>query len=507
MSLAYKLWRIGSVLDEDDVFQLMNENNKIPSDPQYLRVDFLIENNTVKDVQVNQKAVSKDRLFLTPKLGSSGKGIYYLYPNISLQKSVPAEKTFLLRNTLATIICSFANEANKKSAHLVLDAFGRVEKLCASYKKGDYVFYITINGQTLWECMPEVWEDWVQCPFIETDSLSQGWDVFTNESCTVGYQPDVKIFSYDNYHDALKYRLTKNYAFSAESARNIRFGWMFAMQNLFFKYNDLEYCVMPNMVIFDKVKYKRILLKYKEFHDYEKNRVNELFNLSNQEKKIEKELKKKEVNRDMQKVNDLSVRREGIQENKKNLYIGDIGFIKGINDDIDNLGDLSCGLVLNYYFFDLDRKSKSFRVKGSLEDVLPSRVQCVFRALTSNRITDAIIYYFTKTNDLVELKNYFSREEMHFLFSKRYDERKGFIKKYSNTILKERIYLARLLLADEQISMDSLLERFEYHREKDYAGKKRVKDGIKDWLQYPRKYRESEDRIIIFLKKLNKLRE
>ncbi len=502
MSLAYKLWRIGSALNEEDVFELMNENSKIPDDPRYLMVDFIIQDESVIDVQIKEKGISKDKLFMTPKLGGAGTGIYYLYPNIILQKNIPSEKIFLLKNTLFNIVCVFANEPNKKLADLVINHFERVEELCSSHEKGDYVFCITINGKTFWECMPEVWENWVKCPFVENKSLCEGRDIFTNESCRVGYQPDVKIFSYDNYHDTLKYRLTKNYAFSAQSARNIRFGWMFVWENLFFWYKGQSYCLLPNLINFSPSVYKEILMKYKQLNKKERGRNATISDLKKQEDAIKKKLKKEKntKKKDALRIEELE---KSLEEKSAALLTLDVGLIIKSHDELDSLLEYRNMMTLDYYFFDRNLTNKSFQIKGALEEILPSQISRVVNALREHKIDENITYSPKERSGFVSLKHYFSRKEIEIVYTKGFSGRNDF----SNTILKERIYLARLLLTDEQISIDNLMERFEYHREKDYEGHKRVHDGIKDWLQYSGIYRESEERILTFLKQLNKIKE
>ena len=134
---------------------------------------------------------------------------------------------------------------------------------------------------------------------------------------------------------------------------------------------------------------------------------------------------------------------------------------------------------------------------------MPSQISRMVNAFREYKIDENITYSPKERNGFVSLKHFFSRKEIEIFYTKGFSGRNDF----ANTILKERIYLARLLLADEQISMDNLLKRFEYHREKNYEGKKRIQEGVKDWIQYSKKYREGENRVITFLKMLNKIKE
>ena len=501
MSLAYKLWRIGSVLNKDDVHELMNENHKIPDDPQYLMVDFKIKNNQIREITVKKNAVSKKVLLITQKIGGTSNA-YYLYPNIIIKNDIPCEKLKNLQNTIKESICFFANKLHREIAEAILRQMDNVKAKLAQVQKGTYVFLFSINGKTFYECMPEVWDNWVMCPFIKNDNLEQGQDVFTNKEGMVGYHPDVKVFSYDNYHDSLKHRLNKNYGLSAESARNIRFGWMFAMANLFFRYKGQEYCIIPNMINFTSDTYKEILKKYKELNCDDRGRDVRISELTKQEKAIRKKLEKtKGVEK--KDVKNIEVLKSELQEKENELLLSDVGFFKKSEKELDHMSEYRNVLMLDYYFFALDRKNKSFQIKGVLEDILPSRISQVVEKLRENKIDENITYSPRERNGFISLKHYFSRKEIEIFYTKGFSGRKDF----ANTVLKERIYLARLFLLDEKITMDNLLARFEHHREMDYNGKKRVHDGVKDWIQYSRKYRKAEDRIIAFLNALNIIKE
>ena len=99
----------------------------------------------------------------------------------------------------------------------------------------------------------------------------------------------------------------------------------------------------------------------------------------------------------------------------------------------------------------------------------------------------------------IYLQNYFNRDELYFIMTRSKQNN-------INRIIQERLSLAQLLLSDNVMTMDNLLAKFEFHREYDYAHKKRIKDGIKEWISYPGKYVADENKIIFFFQKLNKLK-
>ncbi len=106
---------------------------------------------------------------------------------------------------------------------------------------------------------PEVWANWYKSPVAPLKEESQGYDVFTNKETIVGYRPEFKIFSYDQYHDSLNYRIRENLPLSLESARNIKFAWSYILEKLVFFYKGLEYIIIPNMLYDDKEAYRKIL--------------------------------------------------------------------------------------------------------------------------------------------------------------------------------------------------------------------------------------------------------
>jgi len=174
--------------------------------------------------------------------------------------------------------------------------------------------------------------------------------------------------------------------------------------------------------------------------------------------------------------------------------------IKEFNENISILGDLKNSITLDFIFTKINRTDKSFELKGSIEDIVPSRLSNLVKVMNDYRIDDNIKLK-NKKKEIIYLKDYFFRDYLYFYLSHS-------LKGHENSIFKEQIYLAKLLLTDEKIKMDDLLKRFEFNREFDYEHKKRVnKEGVKEWIEFSNNFVSKENEIFNFFKKLNKIQE
>jgi len=307
MSFAYKLWKIGRTLTENEIMNSVYDKAEMAEgeEPQFVNIDFQVLNNEVKDIFYSKNSNKKEKIFLTKKIGGAGDGIYYLYPNLNIRKENLKKKIIQLVNTLKSSIRVYANEQNQKIAELIFLKFYEIKKyieraevelelihlkkqyeelnesliheedgataqkteekiknfekklakitekctkliekrkiwdrlllkLCQNlvvFPKGNYWLWFSINGKTFYEKMPEVWSNWYENPVFTRDNLKIGYDAFTNKETEVGYKPEVKVFSYDQYHKSMEYRLNENLPLSLESARNIKFAWMYILNN------------------------------------------------------------------------------------------------------------------------------------------------------------------------------------------------------------------------------------------------------------------------------------
>lgn len=135
-----------------------------------------------------------------------------------------------------------------------------------------------------------------------------GYDALTNTEGEIGYKPDIKVFSYDNYHDSLKYRIDDNLPLSLESAKKIKFAWMYILENLVFYYKGLEYIILPNLLNDNNVMLKKIIDRLRRANNKTNSKVSSIKKLEAQEKKLINDLKKFK-----NKVNILNRRRDELK--------------------------------------------------------------------------------------------------------------------------------------------------------------------------------------------------
>ncbi|MBN1798041.1 MAG: hypothetical protein JW822_05675 [Spirochaetales bacterium] len=560
MSLAYKLWEIGSVLTKDDIKNALQEQIDFTNDiePIYLNIDFNFDNDKYKSMDLSYDAIPKDKLFISSKIGGTSNA-YYLYPNIIVKNSKPIERLGLLENTLEYGTIQFCNENSTKLIKTILSQITKLKEhsqrsdlevnsknletmLCkknyknekekrsiqkeinndkkelgkllnkfkgnwsekllkfltpiAKLSKNSYIVWFSINGKTFYEIMPEVFDNWFNDPFIKDDEIKSGFDVFSNNETKIGYKPDVKVFSYDQYHKSLKYRIIENLPLSLESAKNIKFAWMYILENLVFYYKGLEYIIIPNLLYDDDIIYKTILERLKNANINSKNKRDILRELRKEEdqlkKKIEKLQKKKQ--KDIQSEKKL----EEIEEKRNKI---DLGVIREFQEQLLTLDEHLNSVAIDYIFTSINRTNLSFEIKGSIEDVIPSQISKVVTEMHNNKIDD-LVRFGKRDMEKTLLQDYFNRDELYFVLNRSKENN-------SNKILEERLYLAKLLLTDMKIKFDDLLKRIEFNRLYKYDKKKRVddKDRIQEWIKYSSTFISKENNLINFLKKLNKIKE
>ncbi len=513
MSLSYKLWKIGKVLSEEDIKAVIKLDPSTEEEPGYINLDFNIRDYRIISLELKKEAVSRDRMFFTKKMGGSGTGIYYLYPNLELKlkaKERAKDKLAQLVNTIKNSVMPYSNDKNQKLAELITDFFDNnadYETLSRlkEIRNGYYWFWISVNGKTFPEIMPEVWANWYKSPVVPLKEASQGYDVFTNKETIVGYRPEFKIFSYDQYHDSLNYRIRENLPLSLESARNIKFAWSYILEKLVFFYKGLEYIIIPNMLYDDKEAYRKILKRLVRANKATKRKPGRLDVLRKEEKQLKKELsklereQKRKKSKDMEKEKLISHIDKKHRETMTQIYNEDTGFISEFKEQADYLEELKNSVTLDFIFTSINRTNLSFELKGAIEDVIPSRLSMVVDAMRKFGIEDNITLS-SKKRDKIYLQDFFNRDELYFVLSKSQNQNK-------NRILQERLHLARLLLTDETITRDDILSRFEFNREYDYEHKKRIKDGVKDWIDFPQSYTHKEKRMMEFFCEIKKLKE
>jgi len=326
-------------------------------------------------------------MFFSKRIGGAGGGIYYLYPNLQLKlkekESINSKFSQLLYTLKNSILC-FANEENQKISQIIFDFLNdnpdhAAIKSLEEIKGGVYWFWLSINGRSFPEMMPEIWTNWYNSPVTKLDEAGHGYDAFTNKQTLVGYRPEVKIFSYDQYHDSLNFRVKENLPLSLESARNIKFAWIYILDKLVFFHKGLEYIIVPNLLSNDSDAYQKILKRLVLANQATLNKPIRLNALRNQEKALKKDLDKlNKKNGKKKKDTELVVKFAQVDKEHKAIMEEiaevDTGFIREFNAQADHLGDLKNAVTLDFIFTAINRTNLSFEVKGSIEDVIPSRL-------------------------------------------------------------------------------------------------------------------------------------
>ncbi|MEA1883598.1 MAG: TM1802 family CRISPR-associated protein, partial [Thermotogota bacterium] len=366
-------------------------------------------------------------------------------------------------------------------------------------ESGNYWIWLSINGKTFYELMPEVRSNWYKNPVSagDSDNLQKGYDSFTNSETEIGYKPDVKVFSYDQYHDSMEYRLNENLPLSLESAKNIKFAWMYILNNLVFYYKGLEYVLIPNLIVDNIDLYKTVLNRFRRANKNSNTKKSTLEQFNAREKRLEKDIKKLKTTNN-ENLNELIQQREETLSKIKEL---DTGMIREFDEQLNEVGDIKNSITIDYIFTSINRTNLSFEIKGSIEDVIPSQVRNVVAEMAKpGHIISDLVKLGKRDRSETLLQDFFNREELSFVLNRSQ-------KNNANKILQERLYLARLLLTDTKIEIDQLLQRFETNRLLGYDKKKRLtRDGTYEWIEFPKSFTTNEDNIYNFFKRLGKIK-
>lgn len=509
MSLVYKLWKIGSVLKEDDIKAAVREEFKYDDkeEPDYIHIAFDVKENIT--ITLTEEAPGEnEEFFLSKKIGGTSNA-YYLYPNITVLNDKPINKLGLLENTLKYCTFHFCNPDHKLIIEKILNELNDLKKQIkkcdnpklspvldkiAQKKKANYFIWFSINGKNFYERMPEVWDNWYRKPVEKNKNSKPGFDVFTNEETEVGYKTDFKVYSYDQYHDSLKHRLHDNLPLSLESARNIKFAWMYILENLVFYYKGLEYIIIPNLLLNDDNMYKYILERLKEANKKTGLKLPVIKKMKTQEEKLKSKLNKVKNNEKLQIEQQIAT----LEENIASI---DLGLFRELNEQMQTIEnqDYLNAVTLDYIFTSINRTNLSFEIKGSIEDVIPSRMRTVVEQMREHKIEDNVKLGKRDTGKTY-LQDFFNRKELYFAVNRT-------SKNNSNSIFEERLYLAKLLLSDVKIKLDDLLKRFEFNRLYNYGHTKRLtKEHNQEWIEFPHSFIEKESAVLDFLTNLDKIK-
>jgi len=460
MSIAEKLYQIGNITNESDIKEITEVDIETREDFQ--SYETIVINYDSKNNQLSKftQNIATLNTFFTKKIGGTSNS-YYLYPNLELIKEKNIYKKFLsLKHTFINSILIYSDESNRELAEKFLDKILNYDSdylNLKEFKQGNYFLILTVDKKSLTTLMPEIWKNYYnsyvkthiikKIKKVDTPYLKITNDFFTNEKIECGYNPDIKFFTFDNYHDKLKPRIVEHLPLSKESATNIKKGWIFTLDKLKFYYKGLSYIILPSMINYDEKIYKKAINFLKK------------------------------------------------SKNLKNIQSREGGFIHTLSEQIDEIDEK---ILLNIYFVDINITNLSVKIFASLEDVTKSKISKLVENMDKYQITDSISV--DKLHKKIYLRDYFLRVNL-FANAKK-------VKGIENRALQEKIYLAKILLGFEQISKNELLKRFEFNREFNFEHKKRLtNEGIKEWIEFPSSFVKSEKTILEFLQKINAIKE
>ena len=467
MGLAHKLHVIGNLISDDNTIAMIKNSNFKDSEHIVLAIDFKIENLKLIDKpKISRTSLDNLKTLFTKKIGGTSNS-YYLYPNFEYQGEKDLCKKFkAISHTLQNSIMVYANEDNKCIATLVFEYIKNYEKdelELKNFKQDDYFLILLINGKSFCELMPEVLQNYLDefaRPHIKNSKnepqLKELVDIITKEKMSCGYNPDIKFFTMDNYDDSYGIQQINKLPMSIESAKTIKKGWMFAINNLKFYYKGLEYIIIPSMANFDAEIFKGL--------------ISFLKNAKNMQEESEREE----------------------------------SFMRRLRKQIENYDQIN-SFTLDILFAEVDQTNLSVKIFSTLEDVLPSRIAKVVNLMQNHHITDSS--KLVQDSDDIKftyLKDYFGVLEKYAVATR--------VKGLDNKIMQEKIFLAKLLLGYKKIKHIELLKQFEFYREFkiDFKNKKITKriddNGIKDWMAHPNQFVENENKILEFLQEINAIR-
>ena len=462
MGLAHKLHVIGNLISDDDTIAMIKNSNFKDSEHIVLTIDFKIENLKLVDKpKISRASLDNIKTLFTKKIGGTSNS-YYLYPNFEYQGEKDIYKKFkAISHTLQNSVMVYANDDNKRVAALVFEYIKNYENdelELKNFKQDDYFLILLVNGKSFYEFMPEVLQNYLNefvRPHIKNSKnepiLKELADVVTKEKIACGYNPDIKFFTMDNYDDSYGIQQINKLPMSLESAKAIKKGWMFAINNLKFYYKGLEYIIIPSMSNFNAEIFKGL--------------ISFLKNAKNMQEESEREE----------------------------------SFMRRLRKQIENYDQIN-SFTLDILFTEVDQTNLSVKIFSTpLEDVLPSRIAKVVKLMQERHITDSSkLVQDSEDVKFTYLKDYFGVLEKYAVATR--------VKGLDNKIMQEKIFLAKILLGYAKIKYIELLKRFEHFREFDAQNKKKIKDGVKNWIAYPENIVENENKILRFLQEINAIR-
>lgn len=480
MSLAEKLYKIGECIDSSDFAQDLRQNIEKLDDYNFiilnLSVSLKCRNRITLDISNDIKSLSKEKLFMTEKkLGGSGSGTIYLYPNV---KNKDIQKG--LTQNIVSIEKSVSKYSKKyqrvlrKIVELLKSNKEKILKDLENTKTTTKTIFITmLNGKTFYELFPEVLANYAGSPIKRGKDIELlGTSFFTDDLAPIGYKPEINFFNTDNYNGAMKNKeIHEKIPLHEIDGANINKSWLFCDKQGFLKkeYEKLKFYIIP----------------------------------SSQDKQLTKKMVDKIKN-----SNGLS---HFADATSKSFFEE----IKMMSDWLT--GDEQSNIVTFDFIFYEDNNNQR-EIFGTIQDVMPSQINQIYELMYDFKgftISDGFYKLSQKNHDSIYLMNYFCRSALWARFNGKELEKVGTSFKYRRYLANERIFLASLLLGRQKINLDELLKLINKNINYEFATKGssksvgeylRMDDGIKTYFKYPKDFTLKHRVLIAFLNKINALK-
>jgi len=483
MSLAEKLYKIGECIDSKDFAQDLRQNIENLDEYNFIVLNLSISIKCKNKIEwrvsteadnIKKFNLKREKLFITKKIGGSGSGTIYLYPNIinkDIQKGltqniVSIEKSVYKYTNKYKRVLSKVLQVLKKDKEKI---FEQLESVKTTPKT---IFITLINGKTFYELFPEVLTNFAGNPIKRGKVKLSGTSFFADDVAPIGFKPDINFFNTDNYNGEMKDKeVHEKIPFHELDGVNINKGWLFCDKQGFLKkeYERLKFYLIP----------------------------------SSQDKRLTK------------KLIDKIKRAKGLSHFSDATSKSFFEDIKLMNDWL--IGNEQSNIVTFDFIFYEDNNNQR-EIFGTIQDVMPSQINQIWDLMYDFKgfnISDGFYKPTQKKHEIIYLMDYFCRNALWARFNGKEMEKVGQSYKYKRFLANERIFLASLLLGRQKINTDELLKlinkniNYEFttkgssHRIDEYL---KVEDGVKTYLTFPKNITLKHRVLIEFLRKINALK-
>ncbi|UFH60006.1 hypothetical protein [Sulfurovum mangrovi] len=484
MSLAEKLYKIGECIDSNDFAQDLRQDIENLDDYNFIvlnlsvsiksknRIEWtvVIEPNYIQKFNLN-----KEKLFLTKKIGGSGSGTIYLYPNVinkDTQKGL-TQNIVSIENSVLKHTKKYKRVLSKILQILKNDKAEILTQLEATKATAKTIFITLINGKTFYELCPEVLTNFAGNPIKRGKNIKlSGSSFFTEDLAPIGFKPDINFFNTDNYNGTMKDKeVHEKIPLHELDGANINKGWLFCDKQGFLKkeYERLKFYIIP----------------------------------SSQDKQLTKKLVDK------------------IKTAKGLSHFSD-ATSKSFFEEIKMMSDWLVGNeqtnIVTFDFIFYEDNNNQREIFGTIQDVMPSQINQIWDLMYDFKdftISDGFYKLSQKDSETVYLMDYFCRNALWARFNGKEMDKVGTSYKYKRFLANERIFLASLLLGRQKINMDELLKLVNKNVNYEFTTKGsshsigeylRMDEGIKTYLKFPKDIALKHRILIAFLNKINALK-